>query len=108
MKQKLFIASLLGLTVIASPAAFADHHKGDGKEKSAHHMKADTNNDGVIDKAEFMAMKAERFDEMDTNNDGTLSREEMRSARQKFHKKHQEMKQKRQETRGEKKGNLDE
>ena len=55
-----------------------------------------------------MAMKAERFDEMDTNNDGTLSREEMRSARQKFHKKHQEMKQKRQETRGEKKGNLDE
>lgn len=91
MKNTLMSAALLALlTVIASPAAFADHHKGEGKqkEKGKYHMKADTNGDGIMSFDEFITMKKERFAEMDADGDGNLTREEMRNAHKKYRKKY--------------------
>ena len=41
---------------------------------------ADTNNDGVVSKAEFTAAMMKHFDQADTNHDGKLSREERKAA----------------------------
>ena len=40
-------------------------------------MRADTNNDGMISRAEATAQASSRFDAMDTNKDGTLGPDEM-------------------------------
>lgn len=48
---------------------------------------ADTDNDGLIDRAEVEAnlpRLAKRFDALDANDDGKLSPEELRAAGQKF------------------------
>lgn len=99
MKNKLMAAALLAaLATTASQAAFADDHKEKGPRGDKgmeHHMKADTNDDGMISLDEFLTMKKQRFAEMDTNNDGNLSREEMRDAHKKYRKKFKEMRQER-------------
>ncbi|MDB5679230.1 EF-hand domain-containing protein [Sphingomonas bacterium] len=41
----------------------------------------DTNGDGVIDRAEFRAMAAQRFDRMDANKDGKVDATERQAAR---------------------------
>lgn len=43
---------------------------------------ADTNNDGAVTKAEFMAAATKHFDEMDANKDGKVTKEERQAARQ--------------------------
>lgn len=40
-------------------------------------MRADTNGDGVVTRAEALAQAGERFDRMDANHDGKLTRDEM-------------------------------
>lgn len=40
-------------------------------------MRADTNGDGVVSRAEFLAQAGERFDRMDANHDGKLAPDEM-------------------------------
>lgn len=44
-------------------------------------FQADSNNDGVVTRAEFDASRAARFQALDTNRDGQLTREEMRAGR---------------------------
>ncbi len=41
----------------------------------------DTNGDGVIDREEFRAQAAQRFDRMDTNKDGKIDPAERQAAR---------------------------
>ena len=99
MKNKLMAAALLAaLAATTSQAAFAEDHNGKGPRdggRGEHHMKADTNDDGLISLDEFLTMKKQRFAEMDANNDGNLSREEMRDAHKKFRSKFKEMRQER-------------
>lgn len=45
---------------------------------------ADTNNDGAVSKAEFMAAAAKHFDEADANKDGKITKEERRAMHQKM------------------------
>ena len=91
MKTQLFASALLGLMVaMASPMAYADHHAEGGNkkgDKTEHHMKADTNGDGLLSYDEFITMKKERFSEMDKNGDGNLTKEEMRDAHKQYRKK---------------------
>lgn len=89
MKKSLFnillVASfLLGGTTLS----FAEY------DKKGHHkgkfQKMDVNNDGAVDKKEFLDGAAKRFSKMDANNDGKIVKEEFRS----HHKKMMEMKKK--------------
>ena len=63
-----FLASF-AVTMLAT-AAFAQGGGGMGL------MRADTNGDGMVSRAEAAAQAAARFDKMDTNKDGTLSADE--------------------------------
>jgi len=47
-------------------------------------MSADSDRDGSVSRAEFLAQAGRHFDAMDTNKDGTLSRDERRA----FHEAH--------------------
>jgi Ca2+-binding EF-hand superfamily protein len=42
----------------------------------------DTNGDGVVDREEFRAQAAQRFDRMDTNKDGKVDAAERQAARE--------------------------
>lgn len=48
-------------------------------------MRADTNGDGQISRAEFVAEADARFQQMDADHDGTLTRDEMKAFRQAMH-----------------------
>lgn len=48
--------------------------KGHGKH--SHMKKADTNNDGKVDKQEFMQAAEKRFGRMDINHDGALDQKD--------------------------------
>lgn len=99
--KKLFLAAVaVSVLSIASGAVMAEHH-GDYK-KGKMMEKVDTNGDGMVSKAEFMAKHEGKFAEMDADGDGNLSKEEMQSARgemkDKMKDKKKEWKEKRQET----------
>lgn len=68
--------ALLAIAMIAAPALAQDDaprpSRGGGMM-----MRADTDNDGVITKAEALAQAAQRFDRMDLNRDGKLTRDEL-------------------------------
>lgn len=80
--KKLLTLSLLA--TLASGAAFASNHEGEGhkdkgyKGKKIEKMieKMDTNKDGEISKDEFTAHHEKKFNEMDTNKDGKVSKQE--------------------------------
>ena len=69
------VAAALGTTAIAG-AAFAIQ-----APRPMHAMKADTNGDGAVSKAEFLAKAETRFAAIDTNKDGKLTAEERRAGR---------------------------
>ena len=54
----------------------------------------DTDKDGKISRAEYLARAAKRFEHVDSNNDGFLSKEEMRSMK-KDHMQHMKRKKER-------------
>lgn len=87
------MALALGMT---SGVAMAEHHEG-GDHKGKMMERVDTDGDGMISKAEFMAKHEEKFAKMDANNDGQLSKEEMKEAREHMKEKWKEMKDKREE-----------
>lgn len=76
----------LGFLTLAMPA-YADHHEGDMGGKHPMMEKIDTDGDGQVSKAEFMAMHTERFEKMDANSDGVLSKDEMKAGHEKMRDK---------------------
>ncbi|MFC5067843.1 EF-hand domain-containing protein [Flaviflagellibacter deserti] len=79
------IVGLLALPVAAGAVAPVSAEKaGEGRGgKFVERMfdKLDANKDGVVDKAEFDAFRAQRIDATDENKDGFLDRKEVRESR---------------------------
>jgi len=74
MKLSTILAT--GLILLASaPMALAGHHEG-GDHKSDWFAKVDTDGNGTISKAEFLAKHEKKFNKMDANGDGEISKEE--------------------------------
>lgn len=74
--KTLFLGAALAGTVLAGlagTAAIAQPGGGGGMM-----MRADTNGDGVVSHAEFLAAATQRFERMDANKDGKLSGDELR------------------------------
>jgi len=85
----------VGLAVLLAGIAYA----GDPPKSDAPHgMKADTDGDGRISRAEATSKGAERsgewFDKLDTNKDGYVTQEELKQARDTRHQMHGDMKEK--------------
>ena len=88
--NKILMMALAGLVVGATPV-LADNH-GEGKKGGADRFaKHDTNGDGSISEAEFLAHAKAKFAAKDTNGDGSISKDEAKAARD---KKRAEMKEK--------------
>lgn len=67
-----------------------------GREKvHARIMEKDTDGDGAISKAEFLAGAEERFAKLDQNSDGVISKEEFKQHHQEMREKMQNFRQKR-------------
>lgn len=65
-----------------NPAGAADQHRT--RPSAVERFKAlDTNNDGKLSKAEFVARSEQIFAKIDANNDGAVTQEEMQTAREK-------------------------
>ncbi|RBP53285.1 hypothetical protein [Arenicella xantha] len=97
-----------------SPSDRRGHHKEShdrgGKDKKHEYMlkRIDTNQDGQVDRAEYMASAEERFASMDLNSDGYVTPEEHREAGKIMREKHREMrKQMREERRAEREAKAD-
>lgn len=90
--KKILLLTAAGLIFQVTPV-LADHH-GDGPKKDKMFEMHDTNGDGVISEAEFLAHAKEKFAEKDTNKDGSISKEEARAAHEKMREKRKEMKEK--------------
>ena len=99
------ITSILSLTALlcASSLTWAEGSNGEqtppahDKASMQQHMQkrlkeVDSNGDGNISKAEFMAQCEKRFAKMDTNGDGQISPEERQQAHQQMMQKHQDRK----------------
>jgi len=85
----------VGLAALLAGTAFA----GDPPKSDAPHgMRADTDGDGRVSRAEATASGAERsgewFDKLDLNKDGYITQDEMKQARDTRHQNHGDMKEK--------------
>ena len=96
MNKLLLSAIAISALSIGANTAMADHHKG-GDHKGKMMERIDTDGDGVISKAEFMAKHEEKFAKMDTDGDGNLTKDEMEAAKAKMKEKWKEMKEKKME-----------
>jgi hypothetical protein len=75
-RRLLLTTSLVSAWVFAG-AAWAAHPEGDRHGMRGHHFEArDTDGDGSISKAEWMASAEARFKALDTNGDGVISKAE--------------------------------
>lgn len=82
----------LAALALASGAAWAAHHEDDeAKGKSPHagfhgkyFEKRDTDGDGAISRAEWMAASEERFKKADADGNGSVTRDEMKAAHQRM------------------------
>ncbi len=91
MVKKLLALSAAAFVLQAVPALAADGHpKGDRGAKFFE--KLDTDKNGSISEAEFLAKSKERFAEMDANKDGNVTPEEAKAAHEKMREKFKEMK----------------
>jgi polyhydroxyalkanoate synthesis regulator phasin len=91
MKKILLMAAAVGFIAQATPV-FAEHHEGHGNKGDEMFAKHDTNGDGKISEAEFLAHMKSKFAEKDTNKDGSISKDEAKAAHE---AKREEMKAKR-------------
>ncbi len=97
MKKLFYTVAVLGAFAVTSTAAMAEMHDGGHKTPGKMMERVDTNGDGVISKAEFMAKHEEAFAKMDADGNGSLTTEELESAKAKMKEKWKEMKDKREE-----------
>lgn len=101
--KKLLLLTAAGLIAVSAPV-LADNHGdhsgkgGKGDRGAKMFEKQDTNSDGVISEAEFMAKAKEKFSKMDANGDGTVTKEEAKAAHE---KKREERKGKKKERKAE-------
>ncbi len=84
-RLRLIQASAVALaTCLLAGTSFAGHHEGGGEGKHHHHGKhfdkRDSDGDGSVSKAEWMAAAEARFDRMDADGDGVITREEYQAA----------------------------
>lgn len=102
--RTLLIMSALSLMPWQALAAGDDkaHMDDHGPARSEFMKKVDTDNDGMISKAEFMAASEQRFKEMDTNGDGKASKEEWVAHRDKMRQQFREKRQQHMENKKEK------
>jgi len=91
MNLRKLLLSTMALAVLAGPAITTAQAKdqtppppggGHGGPGAAMLDSADTDGDGLLSKAEFVAVHEKRFAEMDANNDGKVSRDEMKAHRE--------------------------
>lgn len=78
MKHYLIAAALMGATAIGG---FAYATQAPTTAPALKPLKGDTNGDGQISRAEFMARAQARFATLDVDKNGAISREERRDAR---------------------------
>lgn len=86
------MAVALGLSAGAAYAEGGDHGKPHDKAHRGGGLmqKIDTNGDGNVSKAEFMAKHEEMFAKMDADSNGSLTKDEMKAAREKMKEKMKE------------------
>ena len=79
---------LPAMVAFAEPAESGGDRREMMKQKIQERLKeVDTNSDGIISKAEFMAKAEERFSKMDANGDGNITEDERSAMRDKFKQK---------------------
>lgn len=97
MYKTKILLSAAALALLAFPALATEEG---GYRSGGHHPRleeVDTNGDGLVSEAEFLAKAKERFRRMDSNGDGKISREEHRQGREKMRER---MKERRENRRG--------
>lgn len=83
MHRITFIAGMLATSIIvASATAIAGHDHNHGKKHAKMFEKVDSNQDGMISKAESIAHAEKRFADMDANGDGNITKEEAKTHRE--------------------------
>lgn len=89
--RNLFLAGLL-VAAFAAPAMAEDAPAMGGPGHRGHEkmLNADTDGDGFLSKAEFMAVHEKRFAEMDNDSDGKISKDEMKAHRETMREKFKE------------------
>jgi hypothetical protein len=101
-----FLLSTMALTILAFPALAEDAAPvaggpgAPGMMGMAHSPNADTDGDGMLSKAEFMAVQEKRFAEMDGNSDGKISPEERKGHHDKMRAEFREKRKEWQEKKG--------
>ncbi|MFA5592669.1 MAG: hypothetical protein WC989_05090 [Micavibrio sp.] len=101
--KKMMLLAAAALAVQAVPALAengAKPHKERGKFIEHMFEKQDTDKDGVVSEAEYLATAKARFDAMDADKDGKLTREEIKAH-------HEAIKSEFKAKRGERKGKTD-
>ena len=85
-----FALPLLASAALLLPTgnAYAKHHG------AKMFKKMDTNGDGVVDRAEFLASAESRFERMDLNSDGQVTPEEARELKKMMREKKRKMRDK--------------
>ena len=82
MRKVLLFGILAALLIGTATFAVADGKSGDCPRKYCKMFeKKDTNSDGVISKAEFVAHAEKKFAKMDADGNGSLTKEEIKSYR---------------------------
>lgn len=79
-KTHLIYGAVIALMIGGIVPAMADGHGGDkGKHKGSMFEKLDTDKDGLVTKAEFLAHAEERFAKMDADGNGSFTKEEAKA-----------------------------
>ena len=82
--KKLFFISLLIFAAFAHPSLAQDAGRGAASrgQLEARIKAMDTNGDGAIDKAEYLAHAEAQFKKMDLNGDGRITPDELQKIRE--------------------------
>lgn len=88
MNHKILFATVA--LVLASAGTAVAQQPAATPDKAGHHMRLDSNSDGVIDRTEAAASPrmAERFDQIDRDKDGKLAGDELRHRHRSHHRGH--------------------